>query len=113
MQQREAGAAAAAASASLPSHVCQNIAPSCGPRQVHLIRHGQGFHNLMADVYRSHGVKFASTGKDLSENNPYRSVTHARAPAHDQATRMRHANAWTQDTIHRHRSVASVPSPSH
>eukprot|EP01047_Picozoa_sp_COSAG01_P079269 COSAG01_NODE_14968_length_1390_cov_2.336174_2_plen_221_part_00 len=39
---------------------------------VHLIRHGQGFHNLLADIYRTHGVSFDSSGMDTTENNPYR-----------------------------------------
>eukprot|EP01047_Picozoa_sp_COSAG01_P075258 COSAG01_NODE_12842_length_1677_cov_3.245247_1_plen_294_part_00 len=43
-----------------------------GGKVLHLIRHGQGFHNLLGDVYRSHGVEFSSTGADLTDNNPYR-----------------------------------------
>ena len=39
---------------------------------LHLIRHGQGFHNLLGDIYRQQGIEFASTGLDLSDNNPYR-----------------------------------------
>ena len=36
---------------------------------VHFVRHGQGFHNLMADVYRSAGKKWTSNIK--SPENPY------------------------------------------
>lgn len=43
-----------------------------GDKVLHLIRHGQGFHNLLGDIYRSHAVEFSSTGSDLTENNPYR-----------------------------------------
>jgi hypothetical protein len=35
-------------------------------------RHGQGFHNLLADLYRKMGIKFSSTGSDMSDDNPYR-----------------------------------------
>lgn len=38
---------------------------------VHLIRHGQAFHNLMADVYRDHGKFVDSVGKDKQADNPY------------------------------------------
>lgn len=37
---------------------------------VHIIRHGQGFHNLMADIYRKNGIKWKSFSNDLT-NNPY------------------------------------------
>lgn len=36
---------------------------------IHLIRHGQGFHNLLGDVYRDFGVTVDSTGKD--SKSPY------------------------------------------
>jgi broad specificity phosphatase PhoE len=36
---------------------------------VHFVRHGQGFHNLMADVYRSSGRTWTSNVK--SDDNPY------------------------------------------
>lgn len=44
----------------------------CRTLTLHLVRHGQGFHNLLGDEYRQRGVHFSSTGDDFSENNPYR-----------------------------------------
>ncbi|KAJ8604769.1 hypothetical protein CTAYLR_001008 [Chrysophaeum taylorii] len=40
-----------------------------GAKVVHLIRHGQGFHNLLGDLYRDFGVKVDSTGKESA--SPY------------------------------------------
>lgn len=41
-------------------------------RIVHLIRHGQGFHNLLGDLYRDFGRTVDSTGGDgVGEGNPY------------------------------------------
>lgn len=37
---------------------------------VHLQRHGQGFHNLLGDLYRQFGKKFDSTGGN-TEGSPY------------------------------------------
>ena len=37
---------------------------------LHLIRHGQGFHNLLGDLYRDFGKTVDSTGGDKS-GNPY------------------------------------------
>jgi broad specificity phosphatase PhoE len=45
--------------------------PSRSVLKLHLIRHGQGFHNLLGDEYRARGVHFSSTGDDTSANNPY------------------------------------------
>jgi len=41
-----------------------------GEKMVHLIRHGQGFHNLLGDLYRDFGKTVDSTGADKS-GNPY------------------------------------------
>ena len=41
-------------------------------KTVHLIRHGQGYHNLLGELYQEMGIEFSSTGNDLSVNNPYR-----------------------------------------
>jgi len=38
---------------------------------IHLIRHGQGFHNLLGDVYRDFGKSVDSTG-DKNGESPYR-----------------------------------------
>mmetsp|Transcript_14183 Transcript_14183/g.48052 ORF Transcript_14183/g.48052 Transcript_14183/m.48052 type:complete len:150 (-) Transcript_14183:247-696(-) len=37
--------------------------------RLHLVRHGQGFHNLLGDEYRKNGVAFSCVGDDLTENN--------------------------------------------
>mmetsp|Transcript_8067 Transcript_8067/g.24115 ORF Transcript_8067/g.24115 Transcript_8067/m.24115 type:complete len:349 (+) Transcript_8067:112-1158(+) len=37
---------------------------------VHLVRHGQGFHNLLGDLYRDFGRTVDSTGQD-TDDNPY------------------------------------------
>eukprot|EP00808_Paulinella_micropora_P017589 g28797.t1 len=42
-----------------------------GDKVVHLIRHGQGFHNLLADIYREQGKTFDATG-DKHAENPYK-----------------------------------------
>lgn len=39
-------------------------------RLVHFQRHGQGFHNLLGDLYRKLGAEFDATGKDRA-NSPY------------------------------------------
>ena len=41
-----------------------------GEKMLHLIRHGQGFHNLLGDLYRDFGKTVDSTGGDKS-GNPY------------------------------------------
>ncbi|KAJ1629357.1 histidine phosphatase superfamily [Pavlovales sp. CCMP2436] len=41
-------------------------------RTIHFVRHGQGFHNLLADVYRANGKSFSSLGDDFSDSCPYR-----------------------------------------
>jgi broad specificity phosphatase PhoE len=46
-------------------------APSTDVWRLHLVRHGQGFHNLLGDEYRARGVQFSSRGDDTSSNNPY------------------------------------------
>jgi len=38
---------------------------------VHLIRHGQAFHNLLADIYRDHGKMVDCTGSEKQADNPY------------------------------------------
>lgn len=38
---------------------------------LHLIRHGQGFHNLLGDVYRDFGATVDSTGGEGPGVNPY------------------------------------------
>lgn len=43
-----------------------------GAKILHLIRHGQGYHNLLGEIYQEMGREFSSTGTDLSTNNPYR-----------------------------------------
>lgn len=47
-------------------------APTHGAIRLHLVRHGQGFHNLLGDEYRKNGVQFSCVGDDLSDSNPYR-----------------------------------------
>jgi len=50
-----------------------NAAAAAGAQKViHLVRHGQGYHNLLGEVYQQMGVQFGSAGEDLSSNNPYR-----------------------------------------
>ncbi|KAG8466659.1 hypothetical protein KFE25_008038 [Diacronema lutheri] len=39
--------------------------------KLHLVRHGQGFHNLLGDEYRERGVQFSARGDDRSASNPY------------------------------------------
>mmetsp|Transcript_10347 Transcript_10347/g.31825 ORF Transcript_10347/g.31825 Transcript_10347/m.31825 type:complete len:327 (+) Transcript_10347:179-1159(+) len=39
-------------------------------KMVHLIRHGQGFHNLLGDLYRDFGAAVDSTGRE-AEGSPY------------------------------------------
>lgn len=41
-----------------------------GAKVIHLIRHGQGFHNLLGDLYRDFGRSVDSTGTGKGEN-PY------------------------------------------
>ena len=41
-----------------------------GEKLVHLQRHGQGFHNLLGDLYRQFGKKFDSTGEN-TKGSPY------------------------------------------
>ena len=41
-------------------------------KTLHVIRHGQGYHNLLGELYQEMGIEFSSTGNDLSVNNPYR-----------------------------------------
>lgn len=45
--------------------------PSANVWRLHLVRHGQGFHNLLGDEYRERGIEFSSKGDDTSANNPY------------------------------------------
>lgn len=40
-------------------------------KRVHLIRHGQGFHNLLADVYKRFGKKFDAATGGGGTDNPY------------------------------------------
>lgn len=42
-----------------------------GQKVLHLIRHGQGFHNLLGDLYRDFGKTVDSTGSDDGVGNPY------------------------------------------
>eukprot|EP00928_Gymnodinium_smaydae_P090095 TRINITY_DN73950_c0_g1_i1.p1 TRINITY_DN73950_c0_g1~~TRINITY_DN73950_c0_g1_i1.p1 ORF type:complete len:307 (-),score=47.10 TRINITY_DN73950_c0_g1_i1:62-940(-) len=44
---------------------------AAGEKRVHLIRHGQGFHNLLADIYRQAGKKFDSATGAGGNSNPY------------------------------------------
>uniref|UniRef100_A0A061R0P8 Phosphoglycerate mutase-like protein n=1 Tax=Tetraselmis sp. GSL018 TaxID=582737 RepID=A0A061R0P8_9CHLO len=43
-----------------------------GGKLLHLIRHGQGFHNLLGELYADFGIDFNATGTDLRPQNPYR-----------------------------------------
>eukprot|EP01062_Namystynia_karyoxenos_P066605 TRINITY_DN60510_c0_g1_i1.p1 TRINITY_DN60510_c0_g1~~TRINITY_DN60510_c0_g1_i1.p1 ORF type:complete len:288 (+),score=125.51 TRINITY_DN60510_c0_g1_i1:82-864(+) len=39
--------------------------------ELHLIRHGQAYHNLLGDLYREFGIEFDATGKTGRERSPY------------------------------------------
>lgn len=47
------------------------VALGDGEKRVHLIRHGQGFHNLLADIYKELGKKFNSATGEGGADNPY------------------------------------------
>ena len=51
-----------------------------GSKVLHLLRHGQGFHNLLVDTYSALGVTFKTDGSDKSNNNPHRKVEVTDAP---------------------------------
>lgn len=53
----------------LPDDPARPASPSVW--KLHLVRHGQGFHNLLGDEYRQRGVSFSSRGDDTSASNPY------------------------------------------
>mmetsp|Transcript_43355 Transcript_43355/g.139319 ORF Transcript_43355/g.139319 Transcript_43355/m.139319 type:complete len:292 (-) Transcript_43355:64-939(-) len=42
-----------------------------GEQRLHLVRHGQGFHNLLADLYHELGRKFDAASGEGGEQNPY------------------------------------------
>lgn len=42
-----------------------------GEKRVHLIRHGQGFHNLLADIYKQFGQQFNGATGEGGACNPY------------------------------------------
>mmetsp|Transcript_76340 Transcript_76340/g.158994 ORF Transcript_76340/g.158994 Transcript_76340/m.158994 type:complete len:270 (-) Transcript_76340:133-942(-) len=45
-----------------------------GEKLLHLVRHGQGFHNLLADLYREAGRTFDSQSGAGGDDNPYKRV---------------------------------------
>lgn len=52
------------------------LAPAGAPppkrgKRIHFVRHGQGFHNLLADLYREMGKKFDSESGEGGADNPY------------------------------------------
>lgn len=59
----------AAADGSVGSGTRQALA--AGEKRVHFIRHGQGFHNLLADLYREMGKKFDAQSGAGAADNPY------------------------------------------
>jgi broad specificity phosphatase PhoE len=66
------------------AYAVDDVTSSSQPRNpnskiLHLVRHGQGFHNLLADIAKSHGVQWTNF-TNADPNNPYLSPEARDAP---------------------------------